>query len=124
MKKLLLTIPLAGMILASCSEDLKLREDNIDEIVAAMTLEEKAQLIIGVGMDGVDLDRPVVGSTNSGKVPGAAGYTAAIERLGIPSIALCDGPAGLRIQPKRENDNATYYCTHFPIGTLLASTWD
>ena len=124
MKKLLLTIPLAGMILASCSEDLKLREDNIDEIVAAMTLEEKAQLIIGVGMDGVNLDRPVVGSTNSGKVPGAAGYTAAIERLGIPSIALCDGPAGLRIQPKRENDNATYYCTHFPIGTLLASTWD
>ena len=125
MKKLLLSLSVAGMLLASCSSgDLKLREDNIDEIISAMTLEEKAQLIIGVGMAGVDLDRPVVGSTDSGKVPGAAGYTAAIERLGIPAIALCDGPAGLRIQPKRENDNATYYCTHFPIGTLLASTWD
>ena len=87
MKKLLLSLSVAGMLLASCSSgDLKLREDNIDEIISAMTLEEKAQLIIGVGMAGVDLDRPVVGSTDSGKVPGAAGYTAAIERLGIPDL--------------------------------------
>ena len=115
----------ASILLASCATDgLKLREDNIDQIVAAMTLEEKAQLIIGVGMPGVDVDKPVIGSTDGGKVPGAAGYTAAIERLGIPAIALCDGPAGLRIQPTREGDEATYYCTHFPIGTLLASTWD
>lgn len=119
------TIATAGVLLASCSSsELKLREDNIDEIVAAMTLEEKAQLIIGVGMPGVDVDKPVIGNTDGGKVPGAAGYTAAIERLGIPAIALCDGPAGLRIQPTREGDKETYYCTHFPIGTLLASTWD
>ena len=115
----------AAVLLTSCtSNELKLREDNIDEIVAAMTLEEKAQLIIGVGMPGVDVDKPVIGSTDGGKVPGAAGYTAAIDRLGIPAIALCDGPAGLRIQPTREGDDATYYCTHFPIGTLLSSTWD
>ena len=120
-----LSIAMASILLASCaSTELKLREDNIDEIVAAMTLEEKAQLIIGVGMPGVDVDKPVIGSTDGGKVPGAAGYTAAIERLGIPAIALCDGPAGLRIQPTREGDEATYYCTHFPIGTLLSSTWD
>ena len=120
-----LTLAVAGLMLASCTkQELKLNQNNIDEIVAAMTLEEKAQLIIGVGMPGVDVDKPVIGSTDGGKVPGAAGYTASIERLGIPAIALCDGPAGLRIQPTREGDEATYYCTHFPIGTLLASTWD
>jgi len=88
-----------------------------------MTLEEKAHLVIGTGMAGFSSDSAVVGETKK-VVPGAAGTTYPIDRLGIPSVVLADGPAGLRINPTREDDTATYYCTHFPIGTLLASTWN
>ncbi len=96
---------------------------SVDEVVEAMTLEEKAHLVVGTGMAGFSGENAVVGETRK-LVPGAAGTTYPIERLGIPSVVLADGPAGLRIKPTREGDSQTYYCTHFPIGTLLASTWD
>lgn len=95
----------------------------IDKVIAAMTLEEKAHLVIGTGMAGTSGEAPVIGATRN-LVPGAAGTTYPIPRLGIPAIVLADGPAGLRIEPVREGDSDTYYCTHFPIGTLLACTWD
>lgn len=101
----------------------QLGKASIDEVIAAMTLEEKAHLIIGTGMAGFSGNSAVVGSTQS-IVPGAAGTTYPIERLGIPAIVLADGPAGLRIDPMRMGDGNRYYCTHFPIGTLLASTWN
>ncbi len=110
--------------IASCDSTPKLNENNIDDVVAAMTLEEKAHLIVGTGMAGINSgDSAVVGETRS-IVPGAAGTTYPIERLGIPAVVLADGPAGLRISPTRDGDSATYYCTHFPIGTMLASTWN
>ena len=104
------------------AEELKLREDNIDKIVAAMTLEEKAHLVVGADMKSVSVGGEV-GDTEK-IVPGAAGITYAIPRLGIPSIVLADGPAGLRISPTRKDDPNTYYCTGFPVGTHLAATWN
>ena len=114
----------AALALAGCKQgDPQLGKASIDKVVAAMTLEEKAQFVIGTGMAGTDGQSAVIGSTKA-IVPGAAGTTRALPRLGIPAIVLADGPAGLRIDPTREGDDATYYCTHFPIGTLLASTWN
>ena len=91
--------------------------------MAKMSLEDKAHFVIGTGMAGFSGDDAVIGATKN-LVPGAAGTTYPLDSLGIPAIVLADGPAGLRIDPTREGDSATYYCTHFPIGTLLASTWN
>lgn len=124
MKKQLLSLTLAAAALTACGPSLpQLGKASLDEVIGAMTLEEKAHLVIGTGMAGFSGDSAVIGSTKK-LVPGAAGTTYPIERLGIPGVVLADGPAGLRIDPTREGDEATYYCTHFPIGTLLASTWD
>ena len=96
---------------------------NQEEVLGKMSLEDKAHFVIGVGMAGFSGDDAVIGATTS-LVPGAAGTTYPLDSLGIPPVVLADGPAGLRIDATREGDSATYYCTHFPIGTLLASTWN
>ena len=121
MKKIML-ITLAALAVAGC-KDPQLGKASIDKVLKAMTLEEKVHFVIGTGMAGNDGASATVGATKK-IVPGAAGTTYPIERLGIPGIVLADGPAGLRIDPTREGDENTYYCTHFPIGTLLASTWN
>ncbi|MCD8080243.1 MAG: beta-glucosidase, partial [Bacteroides sp.] len=124
MKKYILPTVLAATLLCACGPRVpQLGKSSLEDVIAAMTLEEKAHLVVGTGMAGFSGDSAVVGETKS-LVPGAAGTTYPIARLGIPAVVLADGPAGLRINPTRENDPDTYYCTHFPIGTLLASTWD
>jgi beta-glucosidase len=119
-----ISIFFAGTILFSCSQKTpQLNPKNVDKVLAAMTLEEKVHLLIGTGMAGVGGDSAVVGETKN-LVPGAAGTTYPIPRLGIPAIVLADGPAGLRIAPTREGTDETFYCTAFPIATLLSSTWN
>ncbi len=132
MLRLIALISLCAVLASACSTPTpppQLGKNSTKEVIAAMTKEEKVNLVIGTGMNlpGIDLgpemQGPVVGQTITG-VPGAAGTTFPIPRLGIPAIVVADGPAGLRIQPKRDGSTRTYYCTAFPIETLLASSWD
>ncbi len=90
---------------------------DIDRIVSEMTLEEKVSIIVGVGMLFIE-------GNPKPKVKGAAGETAEIPRLGIPRTVYADGPAGLRIDTTRENDERAYYATSFPIESMLSSTWN
>ena len=108
MKKILLFIALC--LAAGANAQTHLTPDNIDEVVKAMTLQEKASLLVGCSPHNL--------------VQGAGGGTRAIPRLGIPQTVFSDGPAGLRINPRREGTDRTYFCTGFPVGTLLASSWD
>lgn len=112
-------------ILPLGAQTLRLNENNIDEIIKAMTLEEKVNIIVG----GHDDDNMPQTQTMIGKhdaiVYGAAGVTNDISRLGIPATVYFDGPAGVRIGWKRPGDNTrTYYATAFPIETALASSWN
>mgnify|MGYP000950068950 CR=1 FL=1 len=128
MKKRLLTIPsfllLSILVQAQLSQ---LGKDPDDAVIKAMTKAEKVRLIMGLGFEAPG-SPSTMAPPDTAKIPnpvdGSAGITYAIPRLGIPAIVLADGAAGLRINPTRPNENATYYCTAFPIGTLLASTWD
>lgn len=101
----------------------KLRVDNIDEVLNAMTLEEKAQLLIGGGNDAFVGSGAMLGHQKK-LVDGAAGTTVAIPRLGIPATVVADGPAGVHIDAHRDNTDQTFFATGFPIGTCLASTWN
>jgi beta-glucosidase len=103
------------------SIDLKLTSNNIKQVIAVMTLEEKASLVLGTNKK--ISNSPIVGNSE-GRIKGAAGYTMGIERFGIPGTVLADGPAGVRIDPTRKDDTKTYYATAWPVGTLLASSWD
>ena len=121
MKKIFL-IMTAVLCTLSLSAQPKLRADNIDEILKAMTLEEKAALLVGGGWGSMTAGSMTASSETL--VSGAAGTTRPVERLGVPVTVLADGPAGLRINPTRKGTDKTFYCTGFPVGTVLASTWN
>ena len=77
----------------------------INQIISEMTLEEKASLCSGSNF----------------------WFTKPIERLGIPSIMLTDGPHGLRKQVMSDDNlgiNQSVPATCFPTASALAATWN
>lgn len=108
----------------------QLGKDPVSEVIKAMTLVEKVDLVTGMGAVYENIPANVVPPNDPvdekvpERVPGAAGRTHAIPRLNIPSVTLSDGPAGVRINPIRKGSSNRYYATAFPVATLLASSWD
>lgn len=123
MNKIITITAILAFSLSFSQQTPQLNKNNIKEVVKAMTLDEKIQFVSGIGMSiSQSSDGPVAGSIG-GKVPGAAGATVAMPRLGIPSVIMADGPAGLRIDPTIVNGEKIY-TTAFPVGSLIASTWN
>lgn len=82
-----------------------MNREKIRDLVSQMTLEEKAGLCSGEDF----------------------WHTKAVERLGIPSVMVSDGPHGLRKQDEAAdhlgiNDSIKAVC--FPAGCALASSFD
>ncbi|AVM55610.1 glycoside hydrolase family 3 protein [Capnocytophaga sp. oral taxon 864] len=123
MNKIITITAILAFSLSFSQQTPQLNKNNIKEVVKAMTLDEKIHFVSGIGMSITQgSDGPVAGSIG-GKVPGAAGATVAIPRLGIPSVIVADGTSGLRIDPTIVNGEKIY-TTAFPVGTLVASTWN
>ena len=123
-KSILFLCLIAALVLsASCNRVPQFGKSSNAKVVKAMTLEEKVNLLVGVGAwNGNDIAQEIKDAKNL--IPGCAGQTYPIPRLGIPSVMLPDGPGGLRINPTRQNDEKTYYCTSFPVATVLAQSWN
>jgi beta-glucosidase len=76
--------------------------NDIKVIVDQMTLEEKAEICSGMDF----------------------WHIKGVERLGIPSVMMTDGPHGLRKQVNQSGATVTVPSTCFPSGAALACSWD
>lgn len=134
-------------------EDVKNLKYTLEELVAQFTIEEMAELCVGVERANSGETASLVGMSSC-SVPGAAGETTLrfLEDRKIENLILADGPAGLRLfphfraskdgellpggeimgevknpLPAEVPEGATdyyQYCTAIPIATMLAQSWD
>ena len=106
---------------------------SMEEFVAQLSNAQLADLCCGTGWGVADADHPVVGASSE-SVPGAAGETThqMEDTFGIPSIVMADGPGGIRVTQQFEATNIDtgekttvyHFCTAWPVGTLLAQSFD
>ena len=100
-------------------------------MVQKMTQDERLGLLVGPGYvfaNGAFVTNLDALNNLKGDVPGSVGYINGVYNaqsgLDIAASKLGDGAAGVRIAPTREGESGTFHGTAFPVGTLLASTWD
>ena len=115
----------------------------MEEFVSALTVSQMADIVIGgsklpnasgqslgASSDNTDLtDAGTIALAQKNSVQGSAGETVGLYIISkkIPNVSMADGPAGLRLTQEYTGDDGKdyyQYCTAWPIGTLLASTWD
>ena len=99
---------------------------SMESFVASLDDTQLANLANGIS--GASTSGDTWGA-DANSVTGAAGETSQLyfNSLGIPNTVEADGPAGIRVTAETtdKDGNAVYnYCTAFPIGTLLAQTWN
>ena len=99
---------------------------SMESFVASLDDTQLANLANGISGAATSSD---TWGADANSVTGAAGETSQLyfNSLGIPNTVEADGPAGIRVTAETtdKDGNAVYnYCTAFPIGTLLAQTWN
>ncbi len=122
-RPIIMTVCLTAICATSVAQTPRLGVSPLDSVVNAMTLDEKLNLLIGSTGNETTNATATIGNASE-LVPGAAGQLNGNTRLGIPTTVVADGPAGLRINPTREGTTKTFYCTHFPVATVMSSTWN
>ena len=116
MKKTAIILACMALGCAAAFAQPKLSQDNIPEIVSALSTEQKACLVVGFnsGCEGYDPG-----------IPGTGGITYPIPQFGIPSIVMMDGPVGVRLESDwKDGKGPVHFMTSFPTGLLTAASWD
>ena len=136
------------------SKGIEYKEDirkEAEKLAAVLPAKEMIPLLVGA----VNQGQGMVGAAGI-RVPGSGGETCLhyMDSLGLASVVMADGPAGVRISNTFEVDNVTgevydlgflasienelfekpvkhenatdyyQYCTAFPVGMLLAQSYD
>jgi beta-glucosidase len=89
-------------------------EERASLVLEQMTLDEKIQLVHGIGWGPLRPGSPVPPDNNGG-----AGEVVGIPRLGIPDLNLADSAVGIRMAAEQSR-----YATLLPSVLGLAASWD